>query len=145
MEKYIELLEKFFVIFSLGGFSRNLRKEISQKPKIYFYDPGIRNALVNNFNALEDRNDLGMLWENFVIAERLKYNSYCKRFAAAYFWRTYTGAELDYVEECQGRLRGYEIKWQKTAKAPAAWLENYDADFTSISKDNFLDFVCPDD
>ena len=106
-------LKNFFVIFTLTGFSRNLRKEISQKPKIYFYDLGIRNALINNFNSLGDRNDVGMLWENFVIAERLKYNTYHKKFVSSYFWRTYTGAELDYVEEQKGRLYGYEIKWKK--------------------------------
>ena len=141
VERYIDLLEKFFVIFTLTGFSRNLRKEISQKPKIYFYDLGIRNALINNFNSLEDRNDIGMLWENFIIAEKLKYNSYYKKFVSSYFWRTYTGAELDYVEEYKGRLNGYEIKWQKTSKAPLAWLENYKADFSCINKNNFLDFI----
>ena len=141
VERYIDLLEKFFVIFTLTGFSRNLRKEISQKPKIYFYDLGIRNALINNFNPLEDRNDIGMLWENFIIAEKLKYNSYYKKFVSSYFWRTYTGAELDYVEEYEGRLNGYEIKWKKTSKAPLAWLENYKADFSCINKNNFLDFI----
>jgi len=141
VERYIDLLEKFFVIFTLTGFSRNLRKEVSQKPKIYFYDLGIRNALINNFNLIEDRNDIGMLWENFIIAERLKYNSYSKNFVSSYFWRTYTGAELDYVEEYKGKLRGYEIKWKKKTKAPATWLENYKASFHSINKDNFLDFL----
>ena len=142
VEKYIDLLEKFFVIFTLKGFRRNLRKEINQKPKIYFYDLGIRNALINNFNSLEDRNDIGMLWENFIIAERLKYNHYYKKFVSSYFWRTYTGAELDYVEESEGKLKGYEIKWKKTSKAPSAWTENYKADFHSIHKNNFLDFIC---
>lgn len=142
VERYIDLLEKFFVIFTLTGFSRNLRKEISQKPKIYFCDLGIRNALINNFNSLEDRNDVGMLWENFVIAERLKYNTYHKKFVSSYFWRTYTGAELDYVEEQKGKLYGYEIKWKKVSKAPSAWLENYKSHFKSINKDNFLKFIC---
>ena len=141
VERYIDLLEKFFVIFALTGFSRNLRKEISQKPKIYFYDLGIRNSLINNFNLMEDRNDIGTLWENFVIAERLKYNNYYKNFASAYFWRTYTGAELDYVEEDKGKLNGYEVKWQKKSKAPKTWLENYKASFQSINKDNYLDFL----
>ncbi|MDE0091772.1 MAG: ATP-binding protein [Oligoflexia bacterium] len=141
VERYIDLLEKFFVIFTLTGFSRNLRKEISQKPKVYFYDLGIRNALINNFNSLEDRNDIGMLWENFIIAEKLKYNSYYKKFVSAYFWRTYTGAELDYVEEYKGKLNGYEIKWKKTSKAPPAWLENYNSSFSCINKTNFLRFI----
>ena len=102
---------------------------------------GIRNALINNFNALEDRNDVGLLWENFVIAERLKYNTYHKRFAFSYFWRTYTGAELDYVEEYKGNLHGYEVKWRKASKAPSAWLENYKGSFNCINKDNFLRFM----
>ena len=144
VERYIDLLEKFFVIFTLTGFSRNLRKEINQKPKIYFYDLGIRNALINNFNSLEDRNDIGLLWENFIISEKLKYNSYYKTFASSYFWRTYTGAELDYVEEYKGKLHGYEIKWKKSSKAPLAWLKNYNADFKCINQNNFLDFICPD-
>lgn len=142
VEKYIDLLEKFFVIFALTGFSRNLRKEVTQKPKIYFCDLGIRNALINNFNSLEDRNDVGILWENFIIAERLKYNTYYKKFTSSYFWRTYTGAELDYVEEHKGKLHGYEIKWKKASAVPSAWIENYKADFKCINKDNFLKFIC---
>ena len=104
---------------------------------------GIRNAIINNLNSLEDRNDVGMLWENFVIIERLKYNSYHKRFASSYFWRTYTGAELDYMEEYRGKLHGYEIKWKKKSKAPSSWIENYKADFNCINRDNFLKFICP--
>ena len=143
VERYIDLLEKFFVIFPLTGFSRNLRKEVTQKPKIYFCDLGIRNAIINNLNLLEDRNDPGMLWENFVITERLKFNAYYKRFVSSYFWRTYTGAELDYVEEYKGKLHGYEIKWGKRGvKAPPSWIENYKADFGCIKRDNFLKFVC---
>ena len=141
VENYIDLLEKFFVIFTLTGFSRKLRKEVTQKPKIYFYDLGIRNALINNFNSLQDRNDIGMLWENFIIAERLKYNHYYKQFVSSYFWRTYTGAELDYIEESKGQLKGYEIKWKKIAKAPSAWLNNYKSTFNSINKSNFLNFI----
>ena len=142
VENYIDLLEKFFVIFSLTSFSRNLRKELTQKPKIYFYDLGIRNALINNFNSLENRNDLGALWENFIIAERIKHNSYKKNFASSYFWRTYTGAELDYVEEQKGKLHGYEIKWGKKAKAPTTWVEKYKASFECINQENFLKFIC---
>ena len=142
VERYVDLLEKFFVIFTLTGFSRNLRKELSQKPKIYFCDLGIRNAIINNLNPLEQRNDVGLLWENFVIAERLKYNSYYKRFGSSYFWRTYTGAELDYVEEHRGKLHGYEIKWGKETKAPSSWLENYKANFNCVTRDNFLKFIC---
>ena len=143
VERYIDLLEKFFVIFSLSGFSRNLRKEVTKKPKVYFWDLGIRNAVINNFNLPADRNDTGALWENFVIAERLKRNSYSKRLVSSYFWRTYTGAELDYVEEGGGRLRGYEIKQKKTARAPAAWLDAYQAGFKCVNKENILEFICP--
>ena len=141
VQRYIDLLEKFFVIFTLTGFSRNLRKEVAQKPKIYFHDLGIRNAIINNFNLLEDRNDIGLLWENFIIAERLKRNSYKKNFVGSYFWRTYTGAELDYIEEQKGRLHGYEIKWKKKAAAPASWANNYQAMYTCINQDNFLKFI----
>ena len=141
VERYIDLLEKFFVIFPLTGFRRNLRKEISQKPKIYFWDLGMRNALINNFNLLEDRSDVGMLWENFIIAERLKCNVYRKNFSSSYYWRTYTGAELDYVEEAGGRLSGYEIKWKKKALAPTAWTENYKAGYDCITSENFLKFI----
>ena len=141
VERYIDLLEKFFVIFPLTGFRRNLRKEVSQKPKIYFWDLGMRNALINNFNLLEDRNDVGILWENFIIAERLKYNVYRKNFSSSYYWRTYTGAELDYVEEAGGQLFGYEIKWKKKAIAPLSWTENYKAGYECITSENFLKFV----
>lgn len=141
VERYIDLLEKFFIVFSLTGFNRNLRKEVSRKPKIYFCDLGLRNAIINNFNALENRNDNGVLWENFIISERIKYNAYYKRFVSSYFWRVYTGAELDYVEESQGRLHGYEVKWRKSSKIPVAWAENYKADFDVINKENFLKFI----
>ena len=141
VERYIDLLEKFFVIFPLTGFRRNLRKEVSQKPKIYFRDLGMRNALINNFNLLEDRNDIGMLWENFIITERLKYNVYRKHFSSSYYWRTYTGAELDYVEEAGGRLSGYEIKWKKKALAPLSWKESYKAGYNCINSENFLKFI----
>ena len=141
VERYIDLLEKFFVIFTLNGFNRNLRKEVTQKPKVYFYDLGIRNAIVNNFNLLEDRNDIGLLWENFIITERLKYNAYRKKVVSSYFWRTYTGAELDYVEEHSGTLNGYEIKWQKSIKPPKLWVDSYQGKYTCINTDNFLNFI----
>lgn len=141
VERYIDLLEKFFVIFPLTGFRKNLRKEVSQKPKVYFRDLGMRNALINNFNSLEDRSDIGMLWENFIISERLKYNVYQKKISSSYYWRTYTGAELDYVEEAGGRLSGYEIKWKKKAVAPLAWTENYKAGYDCINSESFLKFI----
>ena len=144
VDTYIDLLEKAFVITRLYGFSRNLRKELNKKPKIYFYDLGIRNDLIGNFNYLNMRNDTGALWENFLLLERRKRNAYKKHYSQIYFWRTYTGAELDYIEEYDGYLHGYEFKYNKTARAPKSWLETYQqeqADFTCISQDNALDFI----
>ena len=109
VDSYIDLLEKSFVVFRLSGFSRNLRKEVVKTKKIFFYDLGIRNTLIDNMNRLSRRNDTGQLWENFLIIERLKTLSYRKRLANRYFWRTYTGAEIDYVEESGGRLHGFEF------------------------------------
>jgi predicted AAA+ superfamily ATPase len=143
--RYIDILEKSFVIFTLGGFSRNLRKEINKKSKIYFYDLGIRNAIVGNFNYLDERNDIGALWENFLIIERMKRNEYNGHYCNQYFWRTYTGAELDYVEEYGGQLHGYEFKWNKISKAPQSWVETYKAEkasFECFNKGNFLKFIC---
>lgn len=139
--RYIDLLEQSFVLFSLQGFSRNLRKEANKKRKIYFYDLGIRNAVINNFNDLDHRNDLGPLWENFLIAERIKRNAYKGHLCANYFWRTYTGAELDYVEDHGGKLYGYEFKWNKTAKVPLSWKEDYQGEFECFNRENFLKFI----
>ena len=142
--RYIDLLEQSFVIFTLRGFSRNLRKEVYKKPKIYFYDLGIRNSILGNFNNLELRNDRGVLWENFLLIERMKKNSYQDKYLNQYFWRIYTGAELDYIEESGGELHGYEFKYSKTSKAPQSWLtayKNENAKFTCINKDNFLNFI----
>ena len=108
---YIDLLEKSFVVFRLGGFSRNLRKEVTKSDKIYFHDLGIRNMLIDNFKPLDQRNDAGALWENFLIVERMKRLAYTNIHAQAYFWRTYTGAEIDYVEDRGGGLFGYEFKY----------------------------------
>ncbi|MCB9037891.1 MAG: DUF4143 domain-containing protein [Lewinellaceae bacterium] len=113
---YVDLLEKAFVLFRLSGFSRNLRKEVVKMDKIFFYDLGIRNAVIDNFNELDRRTDTGQIWENFLIIERIKATSYQKQFANRYFWRTYTGAELDYVEESGGRLNGYEFKARRKNK-----------------------------
>lgn len=142
--RYIDLLEKSFVLFTLRGFSRNLRKEVNKKPKIYFYDLGIRNSIIDNFNYLNSRNDIGALWENFLILERIKKNNYQKYHNNQYFWRTYTGAELDYIEEYNGKLHGYEFKYNKISKAPKTWLETYkkeNANFKCVNRDNFLDFI----
>ncbi len=142
VNSYIDLLEQSFIVFRLGGFNRNLRKEISKRDKIYFWDCGVRNAVINNFSLLSMRNDRGALWENFIIAERLKSLAYKQRSVSSYFWRTYTGAELDYIEEQGGKLTAYEIKYkQSNAKAPKTWVENYGTDFQCINIDNFWEFV----
>jgi len=144
VNRYIDLLEKSFVIFRLSGFSRNLRKEVSKMDKIYFYDLGIRNIVIDNLKILDDRNDVGQLWENFLLIERKKYLRYAKKIASQYFWRIATGAELDYVEERNGKLYGFEFKWNsnKKVKAPKSWIENYkEAEFKVINKDNYLEFV----
>ena len=140
---YIDLLEKAFIVFRLSGYSRNLRKEIVRHDKIYFYDLGIRNAVIENFSPLPNRNDSGNLWENFLIVERMKTHTYRREGANRYFWRTYTGAEIDYVEESGGRLQGFEFKFNhKNVRAPQSWLENYpEATFQTVNRDNYLDFV----
>jgi uncharacterized protein len=141
--KYLDLLEKAFVIFRLDGFSRNLRKEINKMSKYYFYDLGIRNAIISNFNGLSDRNDIGQLWENFLMAERMKANSYKKIAVNYYFWRTYDQKEIDLIEERAGNLYGYEFKWKKEKNIqPQMWLETYkNATYEIINDGNYLEFV----
>lgn len=143
VERYIDLLEKSFVIHKLGGFSKNLRSEVSKSSKYYFVDNGIRNAVINNFNMPASRNDMGMLWENFIISEFIKKQAYARIFSNNYFWRTYDKKEIDFVEERDGRLSGYEIKWgPKRVNAPDVWTKTYpDASFEVISKENFLEHV----
>lgn len=146
VERYLDLLEKAFVVVRLGAFSRNLRNEISKKEKYYFFDNGIRNALIAQFNDVSMRNDLGQLWENFVFIERLKYRKYHGVYANQYFWRTYDQQEIDIVEERDGRLFGYECKWSpnKKVKAPKNWQRAYpDSDFHVITPENYQDFVLP--
>lgn len=140
---YIDLLEKSFVVFRLSGFSRNLRKEVVKMDKIYFYDLGVRNALINNLNPLAFRNDAGQLWENFLVSERLKNNTYQDRFVNHYFWRTYTGAEIDYLEEANGNLAGFEFKFsEKVSKPPKSWQETYpEASFAGINRGNYANFL----
>ncbi len=143
IDRYLELLEKAFVIFKLQGFSRNLRKEISKNPRYYFYDTGIRNALINNFNPLSIRDDIGILWENYIIVERLKKQEYLRMQSNNYFWRTYDQKEIDFIEEYGGKLHGYEIKWSvKKTKIPKEWLETYDkSECTIVNKNNYLEFI----
>jgi|SRR3989338_2476334 len=137
---YIDILEKAFIIFKVRPFSRNLRKELGKLRKIYFYDLGVRNALINNFNPLSIRGDIGALWENFVAAERKKRSNFVGNITPLYFWRTYDGQEVDLVEEKEGKLFGYEIKWAKARKkAPKAWRETYSqASWEVITKDRFF-------
>ena len=143
VSSYIDLLEQSFVVFRLPGFSRNLRKEVVKTKKIFFYDLGIRNALIDNLKRLPARNDVGQLWENFLIIERLKTLSYERRTANRYFWRTYTGAEIDYVEEAGGRLHGFEFTFgNKVKKAPRTWTETYpEATWQRVDTRNYLDFL----
>ncbi|MDP2338571.1 MAG: ATP-binding protein [Bacteroidota bacterium] len=142
VNSYIDLLEKSFIVFRLRGFSRNLRKEIGKRDKIYFWDLGVRNCIIQNFYPLTTRNDVGEMWENLIITERIKYLSNNQLNANTYFWRTYTGAEIDYVEERNGELFAYEIKYSKARnKAPHTWIENYGNNFKCITKDNFWEFV----
>ncbi len=117
VESYIDLLEKAFVIFRLNSFSRNLRNELKKSRKIYFYDTGIRNAIIANFSQLTQRNDVGALWENYLISERIKYSTYNNLYANKYFWRTTRQQEIDYVEEREGKLFAYEFKWNTNTKA----------------------------
>lgn len=142
--RYLDILEKAFVLRKVNGFSRNLRKEVSSKAKYYFFDNGVRNAVISQFNSLKNRNDVGALFENFVVMERLKANSCQGRLGASYFWRTYDGQEVDLVEERSGKLYGFEIKWSSKAglRTPKDWLEGYkNARFQLINRDNFFDFI----
>ncbi len=145
VERYLDLLEKVFVIFRVGGFSRNLRKEVTKNARYYFYDNGVRNSLIQNFNPLHLRNDVGQLWENFLVVERRKANQMRGRMVNTYFWRTYDQKEIDYLEESGGRLEGYEFKWQETALRRAVrdeFLRAYpDASLTVIHRENFTDFL----
>ncbi len=140
---YIDLLEKSFVVFRMGAFSRNLRKEISKKDKVYFYDTGVRNTLIEDTKEWHLRGDQGALWENFLAAERRKANAYTGRFCSTYFWRTYTGAELDYIEEREGRLYAFEFKMnKKPASPPRSFRETYpDSSFEAVNSGNWLPFV----
>jgi len=141
---YIDLLEKTFVIFRLLPLSRNLRNEISSSRKIYFYDNGIRNAIINNFSPLTLRQGVGALWENFLISERIKVNHYRKRYVNTYFWRTQAQQEIDYIEEADGQFKAFEFKWneRKTSKLPAKFAEAYAPQiFEVINRQNFDSFL----
>jgi predicted AAA+ superfamily ATPase len=143
VERYLDLLEKVFVVYSRPGFSRNLRKEIAKTRRYFFVDTGIRNALINNFNLLTLRDDVGALWENYIMAERMKANLYGGRDVSSYFWRTYDHKEIDLVEEADGSLHGFEVKWPPApAIAPSAWTQAYPkATYDVIHRENYLDFI----
>jgi len=144
IERYIDLLEKTFVIFRLSSFSRNLRNELNKKVKIYFYDLGIRNSLIQNYNSLDFRNDIGALWENFLIVEKKKNLAETGENSNLYFWRTHKGQEIDLIEESGGFLNCYEFKWnpKKQAKLPEVFVKAYpNYTFEVINKDNWLEFL----
>jgi predicted AAA+ superfamily ATPase len=144
VERYLDLLEKCFILYNLRGFSRNLRNEVTKKGKYYFYDTGLRNAAIRNYNPLNLRNDAGALWENFMVMERLKARSYGGISARDYFWRTWEKKDINLLEEYDGHLHAYEFEWspKKTAKVPGLFKETYpDSSFVVVSPENFLEWV----
>ncbi len=142
VQQYIEILEKGYIVFKLNSFSRNLRNEIKQNRKIYFYDNGIRNMIIGDFNPLDLRTDKGALWENFLVSERRKQNLYKDTFSRMFFWRTRQQQQIDFVEERNSRISGYEFKWNsKKATFPQIFTETYHAETTLITRENFRDFV----
>jgi len=142
VQKYIDILEKGYIVFRLNSFSRNIRNEIKQNRKIYFYDNGIRNMIIGNFSQLDLRVDKGALWENFLVSERRKQNLYKDTFAKMYFWRTKQQQEIDLVEESNGQITGFEFKWKsKKTKFPQNFIETYKAQGLVIDRNNFREFV----
>lgn len=143
VSKYIDLLEKAFIVFRLNSFSRNQRNEIKNNRKIYFYDNGVRNAIVNNLNPIDLRTDKGALWENFLISERIKLQNYHKMYTSNYFWRTVQKQEIDFIEDRDGAINAFEFKWNSKGKnkIPAAFMSQYNATGTVIDILNFRDFV----
>ncbi len=144
IEKYIKVLEDAFVIFRVTSFSRNLRTELKKSRKIYFYDNGIRNAIISNFNQIENRTDIGALWENFLMSERKKYLSYTNSYANSWFWRTIEQKEIDLIEEKDGHINAFEFKWNKNEKAkiPKSFTTHYpEAVIKIIHSDNFEEFL----
>jgi len=142
VQRYIDALEKMFVIKKVRGFSKNLRNEISKKSKFYFYDNGVRNAVISQFNELDSRDDVGRLWENFIFTELMKKSGIEQTPDTFYFWRAYTGQEIDIIKESAGTLFAIECKWSKeTAMAPSLWKENYkNSKFEIINKNNYLEY-----
>ena len=143
VERYLDLLSKVFVIYRLTGFSRNLRKEVVKNSKWYFYDNGIRNAIIANFSSINLRDDKGSLWENYMMSERIKFQSYSGIHCNRYFWRTYDKQEIDLIEEKEGKLSAYEFKWKnEDIKIPAAWEKAYpDSSYKVISINNYGEWL----
>ena len=143
VQRYLDILEKTFVIFSLRGYSKNLRKEISKSPRYYFWDNGIRNTIISAYNDLKNRNDIGRLWENFCISERMKWQQYKRLYYNNYFWRTYDQQEIDLIEEYSNALHAFEFKWtDKKTKVPMAFRQAYtDFTFDIITRENYYDFI----
>ena len=146
VERYLDLLEKTYVVYGRRGFSRHLRKEITKSRRYYFYDNGIRNALISNFSPLSLRDDAGALWENYVLVERLKHNLYTGRLAESYFWRTYDRQEIDLIEAWGGHLHAAEVKWSPRSASgpPRGWRQAYPgSSFRVVHQENYLDFITP--
>jgi predicted AAA+ superfamily ATPase len=144
VQRYIDLLEKSYILFHLRSFSRNIRNELKKSRKIYFYDNGVRNALISNYNPLSIRTDVGALWENYLISEKVKQNNYSFNYANIYFWRTTQQQEIDYIEERDGKLSCYEFKWNPNKKASLSttFSTNYpDSSFSLINSNNYMDFI----
>lgn len=145
VEKYIDLLEKCFIVFRISALSRNLRTELKKSRKVFFYDNGIRNAVLQNFAPLPLRNDAGALWENFVISERIKKNHYEGRYPKYYFWRTTSQQEIDFIEEEDGMFNAFEMKWNPkrgNASLPASFVKNYNVGSTNVvTPENYIDIL----
>jgi predicted AAA+ superfamily ATPase len=144
VQRYIDLLGKSYILFHLRSFSRNVRNELKKSRKIYFYDNGVRNALISNYNPLAIRTDVGALWENYLISERFKRNNYSLNYAGFYFWGTTQQQEIDYIEERDGKLNCYEFKWNTNKKVnlTTTFSTNYPgSSFTLVNPDNYMDFI----
>lgn len=144
VERYLELLSKVFIIYKVGGFSRNLDNEVTKMAKWYFYDNGVRNAIISSFNPISSRDDVGKLWENYFLSERMKYQSYRCLVVDNYFWRHKSQQEIDWVEEQENALTAYELEWHAKArvKAPPRWAFAYpEAQFAVVDKSNYLDYI----
>lgn len=145
IERYLDILEKCYIVFRLPSFSRNMRNELSKSKKIYFYDNGIRNAIIGNFAPVETRQDMGALWENFFIAERIKYNHYNSRVVNHYFWRTKDKQKIDFIEESNGELSLFEMKWnvnKRNPRLPNAFISTYNPkEMSVVTPENYLPFL----